>query len=61
MEGIIRGLAKDQKPMLEFLVGLAEQDWDEDLAGLAQHTKGSSSVNCVDLMNMEKLRDREAA
>ena len=42
VEGVVRNIGKEQRPMLEFLISLMEQDQDEDLAGLAQASRGAS-------------------
>ena len=58
VEGVVRNIGKEQRPMLEFLISLMEQDQDEDLAGLAQASRGAS-MNVVDLMALDRHRDRE--
>ena len=42
VEGVVRNIGKEQRPTLEFLISLMEQDQDEDLAGLAQASRGAS-------------------
>ena len=58
VEGVVQNIGKEQRPMLEFLISLMEQDQDEDLAGLAQASRGAS-MNVVDLMALDRHRDRE--